>query len=90
MGCAAYYCATGDADALEVAYQTFRLMETKVKLRPGCYHNNMTRDWACARHGIRLQENLSGIFNAGGAVMFPHHLLSGLCPAVQSHQKTRP
>ena len=45
MGCAAYYYATGDADALEVAYQTFRLMETKVKLRPGCYHNNMTRDW---------------------------------------------
>lgn len=75
MGCAAYYYATGDADALEVAYQTFRLMETKVKLRPGCYHNNMTRDWKPAPGmGFGSKKTSPAFSMPEGAVMFPHHL----------------
>ena len=75
MGCAAYYYATGDADALELAYQTFRLMETKVKLRPGCYHNNMTRDWKPAPGmGFGSKKTSPAFSMPEGAVMFPHHL----------------
>lgn len=72
MGCAAYYRATGDREALRIAEEAFDIMETKCKFAPASYYGNMTRRW----------KPLDGVGFGGrkspgipeGAVMFPHHL----------------
>lgn len=75
MGCAAYARATGDAGALALARQTFELMETKVKLAPGCYRSNLTRAWEPADGvGFGSKKASSAFSLPADAVMFPHHL----------------
>lgn len=75
MGCAAYYYATGDKEALRIAKETFGLMETKVKLVPGCYRGNMTRSWEEADGmGFGSKKNAAAFSMPKDAVMFPHHL----------------
>lgn len=72
MGCAAYYRASGDPEALRIAEETYGLMETKCRFAPSSYYGNMTRNWEKAdgtgfgkRKGPQMPE---------GSVMFPHHL----------------
>ena len=72
MGCAAWYRASGDERGKRLALETFELMETKVKLGPGRYHANMTRDWQPAE-GMGFGKGKGPAFPEG-AVMFPHHL----------------
>lgn len=72
MGCAAYAWATGDAEALRIAQETFSIMESKVKIGPGRYRANMARDWQpAAGRGFGKRK---GPDMPEGAVMFPHHL----------------
>lgn len=72
MGCAEYYHASGDKEALRIAMETFDIMETKVKTAPGCYRSNVNRKWeptSRSRFGSK-----GGRSFPEGAVMFPHHL----------------
>lgn len=89
MGCAAYYHATADADALAFAMQTFRLMEDKVKLSPGCYRNNMTRNWEPSDGmGFGPKKASSAFSMPEGAVMFPHHLCQAYVQLYAATQDT--
>lgn len=75
MACAAYYYAAGDAEALRIAGETFRLMETKVKTAPGCYRANMTRSWESGEGtGFGPAKGKAAFSIPEGAVMFSHHL----------------
>ncbi len=89
MGAAQYYHASGDPEAKRVAFETFDLMESKVKWGPSSYYGNMTRDWKPAKgmgFGRRRNNPPAGENNANapkppafppmpeGAVSFPHHL----------------
>lgn len=72
MGCAAYYWAAGDKEALRIAQETFELMETKCKFAPASYYGNMTRKWEPSEgmgFGKRSDPSVPE-----GTVMFPHHL----------------
>lgn len=73
MGCAAYYHATGDTEALRIAMETFHIMETKVKYAPACYHGNMTRDFQVA-DGFGFGRKGSKSPFPPDAIVFPHHL----------------
>ena len=76
MGCAAYYHASRNEEALRVAMETFGLVETKMKLGPCQYEYNMTRDWKKAPymggHG-NGQKTGDGTM-PDDAVIFPHHM----------------
>lgn len=73
MGCAEYYHATGDKEALRVAMETFHIMEEKVKYAPSCYHGNMNRDFTPSEGFGFGRKGMKSPFPAD-AVMFPHHL----------------
>lgn len=73
MGCAAYHHATGDPEALRIAMETFRIMETRVKYAPACYHGNMNRDFTPAEGFGFGRKGVKSPFPED-AVMFPHHL----------------
>lgn len=75
MGCAEYYRATGDEEALRVAMETFRIMEEKVRIAPGVYQNNVSRDWQPAK-GIGFGRAKDGKAQdlPENVNMFPHHL----------------
>lgn len=95
MGCAAYYRATGNEEALKVAMRTFQLMESKAKWAPSSYHNNMSRTWEPAEgNGFNPKPPKEGeeppkkpmFYMPPGSVMFPHHL----CQAyVQLYEATQ-
>lgn len=75
MGCAAYYYATRDEEALALARETFDRMESKVRLGPGCYRANMTRDWQPAEGmGMGPKKGGGGFSLPEGTLVFPHHL----------------
>lgn len=75
MGCAEYHRATGDAEALRIAMETFELMETKAKTGPGTYRSSMTRDWRPGEgSGFGKPGGGKGPVFPEGAIMFPHHL----------------
>ncbi len=73
MGCAAYYSAVKDEQALSIAMEAFDRIETKTRFAPGCYYSNMTRQWEKAEGmGFGSRKNAPGF--PEGAVVFPHHL----------------
>lgn len=72
MGCAAYYRATGDKEALRIAQETFELMETKCKFATASYYGNMSRKWEPSE-GMGFGKR-KGPSVPEGTVMFPHHL----------------
>lgn len=70
MAAAAYYHATRDQRAYEIALESFHIMEEKVKIAPAVYRNGFSRDWskpAEMRFGSRRVAMPDGI-------MFQHHL----------------
>lgn len=78
MGAAAYYRATKNEYALQVAMRTFELMERQAKWAPASYYSNMTRQWQPAE-GSGFGATAKGgkkpsISIPEGSVMFPHHL----------------
>lgn len=73
MGCAAYYHATGDQEALRIAMESFRIMETKAKFAPACYYGNMTRDFQPTEGFGFGRKGMESPFPPD-AIMFPHHL----------------
>lgn len=73
MGCAAYYHATGDQEALRIAMESFRIMETKAKFAPACYYGNMTRNFQPTEGFGFGRKGMESPFPPD-AIMFPHHL----------------
>jgi cellobiose epimerase len=69
MACAAYYHATGDAEALRVALETTEIIETKVRRGPSDYPNSFARDWSPL-----VTSGMGRMPFPADAVMFPHHL----------------
>ena len=73
MGLAEYYHAFGDEEALRMAMECFRLMETRAKTAPGLYAGNMTRDWQISEGFGFGRRGMKSPF-PDDAVMFAHHL----------------
>lgn len=72
MGCAAYHWATGDAEALRIAMETFDIMESRCKFAPASYYGSMNRRWEqTAGMGFGGKKRMD---MPEGTVMFPHHL----------------
>ncbi len=76
MGCAAYYHATKNQEALRIAMEAFDLIETKMKFGRCQYHSNMTRDWQVGEYmgGHGNKQNLNEAKRPDDAVTFPHHM----------------
>jgi len=72
MAAAAYYHATRDQRAYEIALESFRIMEEKVKIAPGVYRNGFTRDWSKPAE-MRFGSGRRAVSMPDG-IMFQHHL----------------
>ncbi|MCD7807620.1 MAG: AGE family epimerase/isomerase [Lachnospiraceae bacterium] len=73
LGCASWYDATGNQQALEIARQTFCLMEEKAKFAPGCYLANLNRYLEPAG-GTGFEGKAQAPDFPKDTVIFPHHL----------------